>query len=471
MAEILIADDERSICEALGEIVSLEGHEALVAGSAREALALAQTASPALVFLDVRLPDRSGIEVLRQIKALRPQTVVIVITAFGSVRTAMEAMRAGAFDYLGKPLDLGQVRGLLRRALRESEQAAVPAAPPGAREAQAGRPELIGQSPAMQDVFKLMSLLTENALTVLIGGESGVGKELVARGIHDHSDRRAEPFVAVNCGAIPDQLLESELFGHERGAFTGAAERRIGRFEAAGRGTLFLDEVGELPLPLQPKLLRVLQERAVERVGGNAAVPVLARVIAATNRDLAGEVAGGRFREDLFHRIHLVHLEVPPLRKRPEDIELLARHFLSTANGELGRQVTVLDPAALAKLRAHPWPGNVRELENVIKKSVLLAHGNRLTADDLHMAADRTADPRQPAAETPEAALRAAVRRALTVLVGNPGARIAGSPFQRLSTLVEQELVSEALRLTQGNQVAAAGLLGVSRTTLRKKLI
>jgi DNA-binding NtrC family response regulator len=324
----------------------------------------------------------------------------------------------------------------------------------------------------MQEVFKLMSLVTGNDLTVLVTGESGTGKELVARGIHAHSARRGQPFVAVNCAAIPHHLIESELFGHERGAFTGATATRRGRCETAGRGTLLLDEIGELPYDLQGKLLRVLQERQFERVGSSVPIPLESRVLVATNRDLAAEVAAGRFREDLYHRINLVHLHLPPLRRRADDVELLARHFLALANRELNRDVRGIDPAAVAALRAYAWPGNVRELQNLIRKSVLLTRGAWLTAADIALPPADTSAGTEVGANGPRdvPALRDAVREALRRLAGADSGEPSADLFERIVGLVERELIDEALRLTGGNQVAAARLLGMSRTTLRKKL-
>jgi DNA-binding NtrC family response regulator len=477
MNKVLVADDERGICEALSAVLAREGYQALIAGTGEEALDLVAREHPAVVLLDVQLPGMDGLETLCRIKADWPATVVVVMTAYGTVGTAMEAMRAGAFEYLGKPLELQPLRILLRRALAHAQAAvqgpegntdAVPALA-----ASSAEPGLIGQSPAMQEVFKLMSLVAGNDLTVLITGESGVGKELVARGIHIHGERHAGPFVAVNCAAIPHHLLESELFGHERGAFTGAASLRRGRCETAAGGILFLDEIGELPYDLQGKMLRVLQERQFERLGSNTSIPLDARVLAATNRDLGLEVDAGRFREDLFHRINLVRLEVPPLRKRREDIELLARHFLALANRELNKDLREIEPAATAALLDYPWPGNVRELQNLIRKSVLLTQGHRLTVADLALppAAGRDA-PGQPRAggEPETTALREAacdvLRRHLTETGGLPPAGL----FEWITGVVEQALVAEALRLTAGNQVAASRLLGLSRTTLRKKL-
>ncbi len=467
--KVLVADDERGICEALAAVLEREGYQALAAGTGEEALALVARERPAVVLLDVQMPGLDGLETLRRIKADWPETVVIVMTAYGTVSTAMEAMRAGAFEYLGKPLELQPLRGLLRRALQHAQAASHGQTPLAAAGDPPAEPELVGQSAAMQEVFKLMSLVTGNDLTVLITGESGVGKELVARGIHSHSQRHDQPFVAVNCAAIPHHLIESELFGHERGAFTGAIVMRCGRCETAQRGTLFLDEIGELPYDLQGKLLRVLQERRFERLGSNVAIRLEARVLAATNRDLGAEVAAGRFREDLFHRINLVRLHVPPLRKRKEDIELLARHFLALANRELNKDIREIDPTAMAALVTYSWPGNVREVQNLIRKSVLLTQGNRLTAADLALPEADSAEVAASLGQDP-AGLREAVRNALHRYIRDANGQPAADLFQRIVGLVERELVDEAMCMTQGNQVAASRLLGLSRTTLRKKL-
>jgi DNA-binding NtrC family response regulator len=398
----------------------------------------------------------SGLETLDRIRAADADLPVIVMTAYGTLQTAITALKAGAFDYLGKPIELKRVREVLARALHK------PAGDAAERPQREPAETMVGTSAAMQEIFKRMSLLTTNELTVLITGESGVGKELVARGIHAHSERDGQPFVAVNCAAIPAPLVESEFFGHERGAFTDAREQRVGRFEAAGRGTLFLDEISELPYTLQSKLLRVLQERSFERVGSQTPVPFRARLIAATNRVLKDEVDAGRFREDLYHRLDLVTLEIPPLRARKEDIEALALQFLDRANGELGKTVQGLEPAALERLLAHDWPGNVRELEHAIKRAVLMARRPWLAVHDLELA------PGPAASDTDTrfaAALRAALNARLAIAAGADD-----SAYQALLALAEQELVAEALRLTEGNQVAAARLLGINRTTLRSKM-
>ncbi|HJR70681.1 MAG TPA: sigma-54 dependent transcriptional regulator [Gammaproteobacteria bacterium] len=456
MAKVLVADDERAICEAFGALLRSAGHTPIVAASGEDALRLIAAERPDVVFLDVQMPGLSGLETLERIRAVDADLPVIVMTAYGTLQTAMTALKAGAFDYLGKPIELTRARDVLARALHKP----APDAPGRPLREPAGT--MVGTSAAMQEIFKRMSLLTTNELTVLITGESGVGKELVARGIHAHSGREAQPFVAVNCAAIPASLIESEFFGHERGAFTDAREQRVGRFEAAGRGTLFLDEISELPYTLQSKLLRVLQERSFERVGSQTPLPFRARLIAATNRVLKDEVTTGRFREDLYHRLDLVTLEIPPLRTRKEDIAALALQFLDRANAELGKAVQGLEPAAIERLLAHDWPGNVRELEHAIKRAVLMARRPWLAAHDLDLA------PAIAAGDT-DARFGAAVREALTARLATAGGA-DDSAYQTLLGLAEQQLVAEALRLTNGNQVAAARLLGINRTTLRSKM-
>jgi len=462
MSKVLIADDERSICDAFAQFLRLEGHTPLIAANGREALELVRREQPDAVFLDVRMPGMDGLEALARIRAERPELPVIVMTAYGTMDTAMTAVRQGAFDYLGKPVELPQLRTLLQRALHRPQ----PAVTASETDSPTAPQLLVGQSPAMQEIYKLMGLLTQNDLTVLVTGESGVGKELVARGIHLHSPRRDKPFIAINCAAIPEQLLESELFGHEKGAFTSADSRRLGRCEAAGEGTLFLDEIGELPLHLQSKLLRVLQERSFERVGSVTPIPLKARVIAASNRQLEVEVEQRRFREDLYHRLNLVALHIPPLRKRREDIEALAYHFLRRANVELGKQIEGIEPAVLERLQQYRWPGNVRELEHALKRAVLLARGPALTVHDLEL----KTEVRSTAIPVLDQ-LRAAARAALSDLLNEVGG-VDAEPgiFHTLVEVIEKELIDEALRLTGGNQVAASRLLGLHRTTMRKKM-
>jgi DNA-binding NtrC family response regulator len=459
MPKVLVADDEYGICEAFSAFLSAEGHEPLIASSGREAVQLVRDEQPAVVFLDVQMPGGDGLTALQEIVAMVPELPVIVMTAYGTLETAKRSIDLGAFDYLGKPVELEQIRAMLARALHKpgKTQAAVP------EESRHEEATLLGQSAPMQELFKKMALLASNDLSILIQGESGVGKELVARGIHSLGANAAEPFVAVNCAAIPDTLIEAELFGNEPGAFTDAKGKRIGRFEAAGKGTLFLDEVSELPFHLQSKLLRVLQERTFERLGSVRPIRFTARLIAASNQSLEERVRAGQFREDLFHRLNLACLQVPALRDRQSDIELLTRHFLGQANEEIGKSVTGVEPDAFARLCAYDWPGNVRELEHCIKRAVLAARGRTITVHDLDLP-DATAD--RVTGDIDEALMRQA-----KVLVDDPALLGGnGAIYQNYMDRAGIRLIEAALRKTGGNQVAAARLLGINRSTLRKKL-
>ena len=463
MASVLIADDERSICEAFAALASSEGHLPRIAANGEDALREFKAARPDVVFLDVRMPGRDGIAILKDMQALDATVPVIIMTAHGTLATAGDALRANAFDYLGKPLELAQARAVLRRALHRPAAGAV-AVNPGAS---SRLPiTLVGNSAAMQEIFKLIVLLANNELTVLVQGESGVGKELVARAVHDQGVRRDQPFVAVNCAAIPETLIESTLFGHERGAFTDAREQRAGLFEAAGRGTLFLDEISEMPLHLQSKLLRVLQERSFERVGSVLAIPFAARLIAASNRDLAAAVADGKFRDDLFHRLNLVSIRVPPLRERPQDIPGLIQALLARANQEVGRQVRAVESAAIAMLQAHAWPGNVRELEHTIKRAVLLAKGDTVTVHDIQLDSDSATAAALPGDELARR-LRAIGERWVEQNQSGGGELTI---FEAAVRILELSLIESALKITQGNRAAAAKLLGINRATLRNKL-
>ena len=468
MARVLVADDESSICEAFGLLLEAEGHTPLIASTGEEALRLVRTGRPDLAFVDVRMPGMDGLAVLKEIHRSNPTLPVVVMTAYGTLETAAEALRNEAFDYLGKPMDLAQIRQVLQRALHapapESQKTTVP------RGEDAGpRPTLVGQSAPMQELFKLIVMLADNDLTALVQGESGVGKELVARAIHGSGARATEPFVAINCAAIPEQLIESELFGHERGAFTDAKTARTGRFEAAGRGTLFLDEISELPLHLQSKLLRVLQERTFEHVGGMAPVEFRARLVCASNRDLAAAVAAGTFREDLYHRVNIVTLQVPPLRERREDIPELVQALIQRANREVGKAISSVEQAVLENLKARDWPGNVRELEHVIKRSLLVARGPVLTIHDLRFEAEgaAAADAGGTGHDSPLGALEMQAARLVEEAIrGGVDVPVHELAMNRL----EGALIRAALDATAGNQVAAARLLGISRSTLRSKL-
>ena len=468
MARVLVADDERSICEAFGVLLEAEGHTPLSASTGEEALRLVRAARPDMVFVDVRMPGMDGLALLKEIRRFDPALPVVVMTAYGTLETAAEALRNEAFDYLGKPLDLAQIRQVMRRALHApAPPSATASVPPGG---DAGSPADAGRTKRCDaGAVQAHRVLADNDLTVLVQGESGVGKELVARAIHASGARAQEPFVAINCAAIPEQLIESELFGHERGAFTDAKAARTGRFEAAGQGSLFLDEISELPLHLQSKLLRVLQERSFERVGSLSPLPFRARLVCASNRDLASAVAAGAFREDLYHRVNIVTLRVPPLRERRDDIPELVQALVQRANREVGKAITSVELAVLNRLKSRDWPGNVRELEHVIKRSVLVARGPVLTTHDLSF--DQESGAATDAGRGLLDNLLSALDAQAAVLVDAAGHGEADIAVHELAMgRLELALIRAALAATAGNQVAAARLLGISRSTLRSKL-
>ncbi len=440
---ILIAEDDADLRDLLQDDLEDAGYETVAAIDGRAALARLEKQDEQidLLITDVRMPSLGGGELLSAVRTQRPEIPVIVITAFGSVEQAVEMVKAGAFQYLTKPFDtedlLRAIGEALERTAPQREQARL------RRESPQTPSRIIGASRPMQELFKLIARAARSASTVLITGESGTGKELVARSVHDVSERKGA-FVPVNCAAIPAELMESELFGHTGQAFTGAKQARAGLFESADNGTLFLDEIGEMPLAVQPKLLRVLQEGTVRRVGADREREINVRVIAATNRDLEKEVSQGRFREDLYWRLNVIHLHLPPLRERPFDIPLLVEHFLNKLAEKSRRTPPNILPETLAVLTAYSWPGNARELENVIERAVALAEGDNLTPDDLP---DRVRSNAQ---------------------TGNLLAR-AGERRMTLREL-EKEYIVEALRLTGGNKSRAAEILGFDRRTLHRKL-
>lgn len=388
---ILVCDDDPKITYALRMVLEGDGHGVVVTNSGRECLEIARAQPPDLVFVDVTMPDLDGLSVLARLKEHRPGTPVVVVTGFGTMETAVRAMHLGAYDYVTKPLEMERIRILTRRIL-ESELAGgsgsgrpgldVPGAGPAGELA---ADTIVGRTPAMQEVFKIIGIVSAMPPTtsVLIRGESGTGKELVARAIHRNSTPHNAPFVTINCTTVPENLLESELFGHERGAFTGAVERKLGKLEMAGRGTLFFDEIGDLSPNLQQRFLRLLQAREFERVGGNLVLGVEARFIFATHRNLEDQVRQGRFREDLFFRINVIPIELPPLRARKDDIPLLCGHLIQHFNRKLGKHVSAIGPEALEALIRYDYPGNVRELGNIIERSMTLSASSVLTLDAL----------------------------------------------------------------------------------------
>ncbi len=434
---ILVAEDETVAREALAGLLKTEGYEVDSAADGEQALAAALESRPDVVLLDVRMPGLDGLSVLRRLHERGADCAVIVMTAYGASSTAIEAMKWGAFDYLTKPVDADHVLATVRRALalrtlRSRSERVSPEV----------RGPLVGQSAAMQRVYKLIGQFASSDATVLVRGESGTGKELVVNAIHEHSSRSRGPLVKINCASLPETLLESELFGHEKGAFTNALYRRVGRFEEANNGTLFLDEIGDLPPAIQVKLLRALQERTIERLGSNQPIRVDIRLIAATARNLEQEVAAGRFRDDLYYRLNVLSLTLPPLRERKQDIPALVAHFLSRS-----AQQPRVAPEAMDALAAYDWPGNVRELENVIERAAVLARGGVIGTEHIQLGAPQPA----PAAHW-------------TRLI--PTGETLSSAIETL----ERAMIERALRASGGNKSKAAAMLGIHRRLLYEKL-
>ncbi len=466
MANILIVAADENLVFLFRHVFG--EHEIRAARNAAEAVEAVCAHRPDLVIMDVCGPGTEDLDALRAIRRNSPEQLIIVMTAYGTAQIAVEAIKQGAHDYLFKPFDVGQLRQLVAEALDIAAQrsATRPPHPPAERPLPAG---MIGTSPAMQEVYRTIGKVAPSDLTVLITGESGTGKELVARMIHEHSRRADKPFLALNCAAIPEPLLESELFGYERGAFTGALHRKLGKLEVCNGGTLFLDEIGDMSPALQTKMLRVLQDGTFERIGGTETIDVDVRILAATNRNLVELMRDGRFRDDLYYRLKVVPIHVPPLRERGDDLVLLARHFLQRARDELQRPGLSLSNAALEVLKAYPWPGNVRELENVIMGAALTCPGVIILPEHLAVTPQRAAK-----SAAPEAAGDAAAKERLQQLLEpvfayfhelyRTGCRI--EPFDR----IEEMMVWKALAAVEGNQSRAAKLLGITRTTLRKRM-
>jgi len=454
MKRILIVDDEPNVHYSFQKILGLD-YEILEARDGKEAVQKVQKESPDLVLLDVRIPGMDGLKVLDRIKELDSRIPVIVMTAFGTMQTAVEAMKLGAFEYILKPFDVPVILDLVKKSLAVGEAAKKKVSYPSS--AVTGEEQIIGASAGMQEVYKLIGQVAEKDITVLVRGESGTGKELVARAIYQNSRRAKKAFIPVNCAAIPDTLLESELFGFEKGAFTGASEKWIGRFEQANGGTIFLDEVGSMSPSTQAKILRVLQEGEFNRLGGKEVVRVDVRILAATNMDLQKAVSTGKFREDLYYRLNVITVLLPPLRERKEDVPPLVNYFIQKYRGELGKEIQAVNPAALQKLQGYSWPGNVRELENIIKRAMVLARGNMILPDDIQIS----------------------ISEGLHLLPGGEQVPAGEGGFWektfregkgKVLKDLEKMAIERALQFSGGNQKKAAENLGISRTTLRAKM-
>ena len=462
MGHILIVDDDAQLRQSFEKLLNAEGHTVKTASSGEAAIALVQAAVPDLVIMDVRMPGMNGLEAFRAIHEIEPKLPVIIMTAFGTTDTAIEATKLGAFEYVLKPPEIPDILALISQALEAGRfmrsRVELDVAPDTT-----AADAIIGKSKPMQEVYKAIGRVAPTDATVLIRGDSGTGKELVARAIYQHSLRSAKPFLIINCVAIPETLLESELFGYEKGAFTGAVNRRVGKFEQAHGGTVFLDEIGDMPFSIQAKILRLLQERSIERLGGREPIPVDVRIIAATNRDLEAALAQGRFREDLYYRLKVVTLWLPPLKERSEDITLLAEYFLA----RFAKEMSLSNPGTTAEARLllqnYPWPGNVRELANAMQKALIFSRGYPIDPDDVSRAIGGESQAREAGDQQTEEIVRQWVRQ---TLAAGEGKDVFETCMDHFASLI----ISEALDLTSGNRSRAAKLLGISRPTLLSKI-
>ncbi|MBI4774527.1 MAG: sigma-54-dependent Fis family transcriptional regulator [Deltaproteobacteria bacterium] len=463
MGTILIIDDDPQLRYSFEKLLSRKGHKVQTAPTGEAGIDMIRSMNPDLVISDVRLPGMSGLELFRAVHGIWPKLPVIIMTAYGTTDTAIEATKLGAFDYVLKPFEIPDMLSLIDQALdtassmrSQQEMKDVPAIP--------SHDAIGGHSRAMQDVYKAIGRVAPTDATVLIRGESGTGKELVAKAIHQHSLRSERPYVVINCVAIPDTLLESELFGYEKGAFTGAPSRRVGRIEQGSGGTVFLDEIGDMPLSIQAKILRLLQEKTIERLGGNEAIKADVRILAATNRDLETAVARGEFRKDLYYRLNVVTIALPPLRERDDDIDLLADMFLARYSRQMGMPNPGMNEEVRAVLRTYSWPGNVRELGNLVQMALIFSRGSVITLENKFLQAIRdTSHGQKRESELSQETMRHYVR---STLQSNEEKDLFASLIDHFSGII----ISEALNLTGGNRSQAAKLLGLSRPTLLAKI-
>ncbi len=461
MSDILLVDDDDQLRGSFYNLLTMEGHSVRAASSGETALAMAAEAMPDAAIMDVRMPGLDGLAVLRLLREKEPRLPVIIMTAHGTTEAAIEATKLGAFDYILKPFEIPDLLQLLSKALEAGRLMRGRVVFSDAREDHEAE-AMVGASRAMHQVYKAIGRVAPTDALVLLRGESGTGKELVARALYQHSPRNAQPFTVINCVAIPDTLLESELFGYERGAFTGAVARRIGKIEQAAGGTVFLDEIGDMPPGIQAKLLRLLQENQIERLGGRDPISVDVRIIAATNRDLEEAVASGKFREDLYYRLNVVTLRLPPLRERAEDIPLLVRHFAAALCREMDIPAPGVSPEAISRLTAHPWPGNVRELRNLIQKLLIFNRGAPISGEEVSRALATAGAASVEPAPSGAPALAEYVRHCLEKGTENA--------FDALMDEMGALVVREALALCSGNRSRTARMLGLSRPTLLAKI-
>ena len=463
MSTILIIDDDDQLRLSFIKLLTAEAYNVIDAASGEAGIEiLKKEPTPDLVVLDIRLPGMNGVETFKKIHHMDPKLPVIIMTAYGTTETAIETTKIGAFDYILKPFDIPEMLTTIKQALGTGRFRRSPV-DVDAMPREASREAIVGRSKPMQDVYKAIGRVSSSDATVLVRGESGTGKELVARAIYQHSLRAEKNFHVINCVAIPENLLESELFGFEKGAFTGAAHRRIGKIEQANKGTIFLDEIGDMPFSIQAKILRLLQERSIERLGGRETIPVDVRIIAATNRDLESALNQGRFREDLYYRLKVVTIWLPPLRDRKSDINLLSEYFLSIYAAENNIENPGITEKAIEKLTAYPWPGNVRELANTIQKTLIFNRGAPISAEDVGVALEGERQVFDTPTEKRDELLRQMTRQALRQ-------KNHGDLFEALMDQYASVIISEALVETDGNRSQAAKLLGLSRPTLHSKI-
>jgi nitrogen regulation protein NR(I) len=475
MSKLLLIDDEEDVQYSFRRIFDSPEIELTTASSGEEGLKLIPKIKPDLVMMDIRMGGMSGMETLRQIRQMDSKLLVILMTAYGTTQTTIEAMKLGAYDYLLKPFDIPKLKEIVANALKAAHDMRQVVSYEPLLESEDYDLGIVGRSDLMQQVFKLIGQVAVTDATALITGESGTGKELVARAIYHHSNRSQQPFLAVNCAAIPEQLLESELFGHERGAFTGATLQRIGKFEQCNGGSLFLDEIGDMTPATQTKILRVLQSGTFERVGGNAPIKVNVRIIAATNKRLEDAVAAKQFREDLFYRLNVVRIHMPPLRERREDVRLLVNYFLKKFGRDQNTEPKSISSGVVRALEQYHWPGNVRELENVIRRAHVVAKGDAILLSDLppevvSPAQSSLSQPAVTAATGTSASQEPSGEVDINWLARRMFQWARKDPKLKLIPAVERELVIQALKESNGNQVQAAKLLGITRATLRKRV-
>ncbi len=462
MATIVVADDQVRVLRSFEKMLKALGHDVLCAENGEDAVALVESKAPDLLVMDIHMPGISGLDALAQVQEHEPDLPVIIMTAFGTTETAIEATKKGAFEYLVKPFDPEEMLSTIDRALECQRLMTRSVEPSSAAVVDADT--MIGDSPLMQDVYKAIGRVAPTDAAVLIRGETGTGKELVAKAIYNHSKRSVKPFVMVNCAAIPENLLESELLGHEKGAFTGAHQQRQGKFELADGGTIFLDEIGDMPLSVQAKILRVLQEQCFERVGGNELIRVDVRVFAATNQNLEQAIEDGEFREDLYHRLNVWTITVPPLRQRAEDVPKLVKAFISRFAERNDIKPPVVSEAAMQTLKAHDWPGNVRELEHCINRALIYTSGYPIREEDVrHVLKSGATVESAESLRDRQSRLEGLIKEYLAVESGD-------GTQQYLMDLVDKLLAAEALRCTEGNRTQAAKILGISRPTMQAKI-